>query len=302
MNKEQNLEELITRIVAPKVEDRIVQLTLINKVLFELSAQISPLVKGNVYKNQANIICQMIISKNAHIITSAKGIYINDKLPMIVDPTAIGVLVRNVFETVVMFHSVFTFHTSQEVKTLVYDLWDIAGFTYRQRFKEVLNTPENHIKQEQELTMINRQIEKIKSSKIYSSIKNQGAIDHLINNKEYKFLINENKIIPVSWQEAANLLKFKQNQMKEIYTHLSLYAHPSSVSVVQYEQMFLEGYNVGLAGLQFMILSSLNIAFIVEYIKFFPESIGIFNNLPEDEKFIINSLIRLIRGEEYTIK
>jgi hypothetical protein len=66
--------------------------------------------------------------------------------------------------------------------------------------------------------------------------------------------------------------------------------------------MFLEGYNVGLTGLQLLILSSLNIAFIVEYVKFFPESIDIFNKLPDDEKFTINSLISIIRGEEYTIK
>lgn len=302
MNKEQNLEELITRIVAPTVEDRIIQLTLINKVLFEMSSQIGPTVSGNVYKNQANLICQMIMSKNAHIINSAKGIYINDKLQDIIDPTVIGVMVRNVFETVVMFHNVFTFHESQEIKTLVYDLWDISGFLYRQSFKDILTSPESQIKQDQELKMINGQIEKIKNSNIYSNIKNPEAINHLIRSKEYKFLFKDDKVIPLSWQKAANLIQFKQNQMKGIYTHLSLYAHPSSVSVVQFGQMFIEGFNVGLTGLQFLILSSLNIAFIVEYVKFFPESIDIFNKLPDDEKFTINSLIIIIRGEEYTIK
>ncbi len=301
MNKEQNLEKLITRIVAPTVEDRIIQLTLINKVLFEMSSQIGPTVRGDVYKNQANLICQMIMSKNAHIINSAKGIYINDKLQEIIDPTVIGVMVRNVFETVVMFHNVFTFHESQETKTLVYDLWDISGFSYRQRFKNVLSSQVNRIKQEQELKVITSQIERIKSSSLYSCIKNPEAIDRLIKIKDYKFLIRDNKIIPLSWQEASDDIKFKQGQMKEIYTLSSLYAHPSSVSVVQFGEMFVDGYNIGLTGLQFLILNSINIAFIVEYVKFFPDAVNFFNKLPDDEKIVINSLIRNIRGEEHCI-
>lgn len=302
MNKEQNLEELITRIVAPTVEDRIIQLTLIDKVLFELSSQIGPSVKDDVYKNQANLICQMMLSKNAHIINSAKGIYINDKLQDIIDPTVIGSMVRNVFETVVMFHNVFTFHTSSEAKALVYDLWDISGFSFRQRFRDILKSNENKIKQEEELKIINSQIKKIKTSHIYCSIKNPEAIDRLIKRKEYRFILNDSRVIPLTWQAAADLIQFKQNQMKEMYTLLSLYTHPSSVSVIQFGQMFLDGYHVGLTGLQFLILSSVNIAFLVEYVKFFPDAVNFFNKLPDDEKFVINSLIRNIRGEEHCIE
>lgn len=315
MNKEQNLEELITRIVAPTVEDSIIQLTLINKVLFELTTHIYPLTKGDVYKSRANIICQMIIAKNAHIITSAKGISINDKLIPVIDPTAIGVIVRNVFETVVMFHNVFTYHKDPAIKSLVYDLWDIAGLAYRQKFTTVLSSEEifnnierrkmfeeNKIKHVEELNFIKTTISRIKQSNLFkSNLSNQKVINHLISTKDFKLNFHNGKIIPISWQNAANLMKYKQNQMQIVYTLLSLYAHPSSVSVFQYDEMFKDGDNIGLTRLQFFILSSLNISFIVEYLKLFPEGFSIFNNLPEDEKIIINSLIRLIRGDEYCI-
>lgn len=88
-----------------------------------------------------------------------------------------------------------------------------------------------------------------------------------------------------------------------MYTYFSLYAHPSIVAVFQFEQMF-DKMEMGFLYLtitnlsQFFILVSV---FIGDYIKLFPETISIYNNLNLRDQIVINFRNTFARGYEYSI-
>ncbi len=88
-----------------------------------------------------------------------------------------------------------------------------------------------------------------------------------------------------------------------VYTYLSLNAHPSNVSVFQFviyfapESSFFIGQSILSVKFFFMFVS----IFIADYITLFPPVLQTFNKLPLIDQLIINGNNRLARDESYSI-
>jgi len=84
---------------------------------------------------QAKIILQMMLTKILHLKSIIAGInYTSENgvsLKGIIDPTALAVLIRNVYETVGMFNLIYRTTKTSDEKLIIYDLWVHAGLSYR---------------------------------------------------------------------------------------------------------------------------------------------------------------------------
>jgi len=257
----------------------------------------------------AKIINQMIFSKLQHVRLLLSGVnYISKngiRLNTILDPTVIASTVRNIFETICLFHLIFIDTKSHEEKDLLYQLWVISGLKYRQRFSHVATTEESKELIKSEEKQISERENKVKSSELYKSLsfREQEKILKKIKAKDYKIRIEGNIVKYLSWQDMFNLLDCETTLFDSFYTYFSLYSHPSNVSVDQFAQMFDK------EDLVFAEMTRINLkycfvmlsVFIADYIKLFPKVLETYNNLPVFDQIIINSYNRCFRDEKYSI-
>jgi hypothetical protein len=258
----------------------------------------------------AKIILQMILSKVLHIRDAFKGMtYISPEdiilLNGLLDPTIIGVLSRNLFETICAFHLIYINTKSAEERRILHNLWVISGLKYRQKFTEIITTEENKEKAENELREIDRLTEEVKNTEVFQAqgTKGKSKIITRINQKDYKIIFKGTEVHYLSWQDVTELLLNQNPLFKEMYTYFSLYAHPSYISVLQYSQMFnaeTEGNkSMAMFNLRFcLILVSI---FLSDYLKLFPVALPVFENFSDVDQIKMNMYNRMIRGNAYSI-
>ncbi len=257
-------------------------------------------------KNRAKLLNQMMFSKLAHLKEIIKGVsHVGEvsQISNIIDPTVVGVLVRNIFETVAMFNVVYVQPKTDEDKLILYNLWAISGYKYRQKFEA--RTKESIEKSNSEAKIIDDLVLQIEQTDRYKQLneKNQGKIKNRIDKKEYLVLISEDNIQFLNWQDVTTVMGVKSKMMDTMYNYFSLFSHPSNVSVFQFGSMFNKESNDFLETTTFHInyVIYLTSFFIADYIKVFPTVKAVFNNLPEVESSLINTINSAFRGESYVI-
>ena len=258
----------------------------------------------------AVIINQMMFTKLTHLKVLLKGVGYagadGQKLNDIIDPTIVVSLVRNVFETSALFNLLFRQTQSEDELLIVYNLWTIAGLKYRQRFESNVQTEANKEKLAEEEAQIVGLINQIKETERYKALNNSGqrTIDTKIQQKDFRIVFQGNKVKSYSsWQELCGVMKLKKEIFENIYTYFSLYSHPSQVSVFQFEVMFdkeSEAYK-SLTVLNFKYCFSFLSVFIADYIYLFPDVKTIFEELSTGKQIVINSLNKLLRGDDFSI-
>lgn len=265
-------------------------------------------VYKNKQENEARLIAQMIFSKTIHIKKLLSGVEFNSKtgikLNKIIDPTVIACLVRNIYETVAIFNLIFRNTAEGDARNIVYNLWVIAGLKYRQRFESIITTEENREKLEREKNNINEFISEIHSTTFYKQLdeRNKNKIDTKIKEKDYLVHISINDIKFLSWQDLAQIIGVKNNGFEAMYTYFSLYAHPSNVSVFQYNDIFQRQADFeDLTAFNLKYLFFLLSIFCGDYINLFPKTIEIFNRQTLISQIIMNAHNLFIRGDKYLI-
>jgi len=258
---------------------------------------------------QAKLILQMILTKVLHLRSLVNGVSFttNDgtTLNHIIDPTIVAISIRNIFETVGMFHIIYNKPNTEDEKCIVYLLWVIAGLSYRQRFETNIISEEVRAKYEFEKKEIERLTTQIEQNALFQNLdeKNQGKIRNRIKQKEYLIKFENNNVSFLAWHELINVIGIKPGLFDNMYTYFSLYTHPSNVSVFQFGDMFEDEQK------SFLELTNFNLQyaifllsiFLADYIKAFPTVLKSFEQLPLIEQIILNYPNKFVRGEGYSI-
>lgn len=256
----------------------------------------------------AKIISQMIFTKLYNIRKNLDGVdFSNDDFSFkrnIIDTNLIANNVRNLFETICLFNNFFIQSNSENELRLKLNLWEYSSIKYRLKFKNIEPNPEQQdliAKDEKRLQILK---EGIKNSKIYKNLdeKNQGKINQLLKQKDYKFSIIDNQVEMYDWQTLGNKLPDNRKTIPLLYTILSFYSHPSWKSVYDYGNGFTDE-KVWIQNTQDLLRYSyiLSSVFIIDYIKYFPKSEKSFNELDEFDSHLIEFYNYLIRGKEYVL-
>jgi hypothetical protein len=257
----------------------------------------------------AKMVLQMMLTKTLHLKGVLEGVTYKAKdgstLNKIIDPTIVASLIRNIYETTGMFHTIYRNTKSKEEREILYLLWVHAGLKYRQRFSSVVTTQENKEKMEHEQKAMDKIVEEIEVNTLFKSLdeENQKIIKKKIKDKDYLIRFDGKEVVFLNWQELTKIMRLKEGLLDNIYTYFSLYSHPSNVSVFQFANLFKKD-NEEFAQLTIFNLKNaffmLSI-FIAEYIKLFPTVLKIFEKLDIRDQIVINLYNRLARDDSYSI-
>jgi len=268
--------------------------------------------KEDVYTQaeaDAKLIIQMILTKVLHLKSVIAGISYEAKdgstLNKIIDPTIIASLIRNIYETTVMFNLIYRHTKSKDEREILYLLWVHAGLKYRQRFETAITTEENKEKHEHEKAQIDKIVSEIEANSLFKSLdeKNQGKIRTKLKDKDYLMRFDGTEVIFLHWHELTAIMGIKEGLLENIYTYFSLYSHPSNVAVFQFADMFKLGeevfpqmvnFNLKIAFFMFSI-------FIADYIKLFPSVLKTFEALDLRDQIVINFHNTTTRSHDYSI-
>lgn len=264
---------------------------------------------NNYADGQAKIVLQMMMTKTLHLLSLIKGVEFSSSdgvvLKNIIDPTVIGIVVRNMYETIGMFNTIYRLQEDAEKKKIVYNLWVIAGLSYRQNLLPESTNPEIVAKRNTELIDIKTLEKEIQDTEIYKNLdaKNQDLIANRIKKKEYLIKIENYKVHFLNWQSLTSTIGIKENALSSVYNHFSLSAHPSNVSVSQFGEMFKDSDKayVELTMFNLKYATIFLSIFIADYINLFPNIKITFEELSVFEQVLINQNNRLFRGEDYSI-
>jgi hypothetical protein len=256
------------------------------------------------------LILQMIMTKTIAINTLLNGLSFQatdgTNINNLMDPIVFGTLIRNVYETSTMFNLIYRIPVTPDEKTIMYNLWVIAGLSYRQRFEVDARTDENKEKVAQDKAYIIQLIQEIEITTLYLSLdpKDQQKIKAKIKAKDYLMKFEDNQVIYLSWAKMLEVFNVsKPGLFQNTYTYLSLYAHPSYVSVFQFGEMFGDTSlgPLGLTKLGLMYFFNFLSFFISDFIHVFPYVGKTFNELPLLHQIMIDFPNKMFRGEEYTV-
>jgi len=257
----------------------------------------------------AKIMSQMMFTKLTHLKKLVEGVSYRAKdgsrLNDIIDPTIIASLIRNIFETVSVFNLIFRNPKSDDEKAIIYGLWVVSGLNYRQRFESNISSPESVKKLKDEKKQIEQIINEIKGTELYKSLdeKSKLKIDEKINQKDFKIRFDSKEVVFLSWQDMCDVMELNKSLFENIYGYFSLYAHPSEVSVFQFENMFGKQDEAfkALTAINLKYCFSLMSVFVADYINLFPETRDTFERLEIEKQLAINTHNKMLRGEMYSI-
>lgn len=292
------------------IEDCMLQLDLFLEYFFRLIHEHHSAPVHSRLHGDAEIVNQMMFTKGLNLKKVLEGVGYRSEISgmemnVVIDPTIVASLVRNIYETVCMFHLVYINTMSNDEKNILYNLWAIAGLKYRQRFESSITTSENQQKLEEEERQIQWFITEIEANPLFLSLdeRNQKVIREKIKEKDYKISFDGGRVRSLSWQEISAIMTNNHPFFENIYTYFSLYAHPSNVSVFQFADMFKKNDEA------FIRKTILNIRycfilfsiFIADYIKLFPEVKEIYERQGIESQIMLNAHNKLIRGDSHSI-
>ncbi len=309
MTKEELRKECARLFMCDTIADSIDLLDIYSEFLFNVIQTHHYQPEYTKPEADAKIVVQMMLTKVLHLKGVIQGISYTSKdgstLNEIIDPTIVASLIRNIYETVGMFHLIYRHAQPNDERKILYLLWVHSGLKYRQRFASIITKVENKEKHEHEQKEMDKIVSDIKSTPLFKSLDedNQKIIKKKIKDKDYHIRFDDKKDIQLHWQELTKVMGIKNGLLDNIYTYFCLYAHPSNVSVFQFADMFQKGSEdfPELVNFNLQIALKLLGIFVADYIHLFPPVLSTFEQLDLRDQIVINFYNKLGRGDEYSI-
>lgn len=249
--------------------------------------------------NDARTWLQLMFSKGVFFTKALEGYdYSKDfiHLNQITDHTVLFSLVRDLFESYVVFRMIYTLPEKESQKELLYYLFVHAG--YQERFD---NSPEDAKKKNPEWVQCQqKQLDACKQI-IYANelyINNEcvrktvdNALKSNVNKYRYRFASDyKMEFVQYERDETLNFLGINSSVFEGMYHFFSLMAHPSSIAIDQFEEAYknVEEGSIMLASTATRYAISILSLFIREYTEVFPEVNLLFALQPEFKRHLIS--------------
>ena len=309
MNKELLRNQYLKYSACETLADTIHVLSVFENYILKIIESHHPMRSENIVFRDGKMINQMMLTKVKHIQEIIRGITITlneNSIGGIIDPTVVANIIRNVYETVCTFNLIYRNTRNTEQQLIVYNLWVIAGLSYRQKlvYENVEPSKEIEGKIKLEKQQIDELKAEIKVTTTYRELsdKCKSKIQSRIESKDYKIGFINGEIRCYNWQDLTRTLGIKGPIFSTIYTYFSLYTHPSNVAVFQFGKMFENGEDyLRLTNFNLRHLINLLSIFTADYLNVFPEVLQVFESESIENQLILNLHNTVLRGQEYRI-
>lgn len=302
---EEEKQILMQHLNPESLEDHIKVSMLLSRISKELITKHHYDYINSDEEHDAKMILQIVHSKLSHILSACNGVtLLEDSTKPIIDPSVHVIIGRNIFETVVFFNLLFMFYSRVDEKELVYKLWKLSSFKYRNRFAQFAKSEAAKQVVQEEINAIQELENEIKSSQIYlnSNPQSKGQIEQAIKKKNFWIYI-DNGEINASYGPQYLCDKMTKNHpiLKEQYTRYSLFTHPSKETVNFFGNIFVNEEYKYFAGANLRVTNCLISMFICDYVKLFSNCKQTFDNMSEFSQIVCNFYNKQIREEDTCI-
>lgn len=249
--------------------------------------------------NDARTWLQMMFSKGVHFTKALEGFEYSKefcRLNRITDHTVLFSLVRDMFESYVVFRLIYTLPKTEQQSDLLYYLFAHAGL--QERFDNSSEDAKSHNPEwvQDQQQQIDACKQNIYNNELYTN--NEGVckvVDNALrpNVNKYRYRFTEDcQMVFVHYEqdETLRLLGINSSVMVGMYHYFSLMAHPSAVAIDQFSEAYknLEEGSIMLASTATRYALTIQSLFIREYAKLFPEVNTLFSMQSELQSHLIS--------------
>ncbi len=274
--------------------------------------------------HDSNLLYQKAYLHGLSIQTLSKGI--NVTIPQLNinttlnDPISIGILVRGLLETYLTFYHT-NFAVNDAERTISYISWIIYG--QKQRIKLNFEKPDTNLLQtnkqlydkylqlyeanmqklEEEKQLINRNIELLKETHVFSEFDNETRNKYIKQlNSNWKFEFLNKSFRTLGYQNILNKVGIRISSFNNLYNHLSWPTHSTSIGISQIADM----WNQDRADLLFLnnalLYTNTFLALMSRDVIYNDPDFEIgYKALSQDYKDLINFYNYHFRGNDFTI-
>jgi hypothetical protein len=262
-----------------------------------------------VMGNDGQLLFQMVLLKSLSIQSMAEGRSYQNAIegkmaltPDTIDVFGIWNIVRSQFESVCTYNHIYIRPTDDNECEMLYDLWQVVGLKYRQRFSMQLIGEENKKKAAAELQDIADLTNRIKDNVFYKSlqISEQQKILNAIKDKTFQIYFDAGRAKKCAWHELCKNMG-TNDLFEELYTFLSLNTHPSHVSIFQFQNLYKGKEHLRMTIFAMSISKVLVSFFIRDFCVYFPEAKESFESCPAINQILVNSYNRMFKDDSYQI-
>ncbi|MBQ8361345.1 MAG: hypothetical protein IJX44_05270 [Bacteroidaceae bacterium] len=233
----------------------------------------------------AQCILQIAVCRIQSLLKLSSGICIvpNRKEISLLEPTSMVAILRSLYELVFIFRNIYIMTDNAYERRILLNIWQIRGYNNRQSQKAIPKKEEFRSeyskKQEEDKLHIEELKKAIEQNLTTLNITNgaKSQIRKIMNSGSsaingYKFE-KTNEVISsfskISLTDSPEYL-YENHELDIIYPLLSMYTHPSYLSVLQFGQMFNNNYNEDLLMTILKSACLLNVRIIHDFCQFIP--------------------------------
>lgn len=207
--------------------------------------------------------------------------------PIVDHPTLLS-LVRSLYEAFCTFELLYILPDNEEKQSILNNLFIIHGLNERQGYYHSFGYEKQ---KENEKQQIEECAKEIRDTNLYKNLSaaNRNTIENHIIHPHYRIIIDSNNSIRKFNWDDYDLLRIKKEAFEDVYSYLSLYSHPSFLSVLQFRDAFeIDNDN----NTQFTCTATryaiaIMSFYISDYCELFSEAKDIANQWDAETKFII---------------
>ncbi|MBQ6083148.1 MAG: hypothetical protein IJK92_02170 [Bacteroidales bacterium] len=265
--------------------------------LFSLFRSTNPRFSKSDYEANAKYMLQMFFTKCLSIKHLLEGVnydYKNSKevysFRSLMDFPSLLSLTRDLYEALCVFELIYIYPKKEEHHIIMYNLYVIQGLSERQKYY----SEEYKEAKDLELDLIEKARQQIKNTCFYLQHKEcQKQLDYIMNECPTCWRsIDENRtpiIKKFNQENDYTLFGIKEGVFKDLYSYLSVYAHPTYLSVLQYKDAFRIEDNRS----QMLACNAIRNAIVImsfyisDYCGLFPDCEEVLNEFNIEKKLLI---------------
>lgn len=219
---------------------------------------------------------------------------------IVVDHTILYTVIRTSYELLCALELIKIIPDTNEKKLIMENVYIAAGLSSRRKLFAKSRVSEYEMELRNEARIIQSCKTNIVSTKLFASLpmSQQKEIMNEIDKGEYQLILDESrKKLHVGWNEIRKYSNIQNDNLSGLYKFFCNMAHPSYLSITQFESAFSEYGQQTLIPTATKTFLSISSVFLLEYIKAYMGMENFYNSIGDEDKSFLEYYAVGLRGK-----